>query len=251
MILYYTGTGNSEFVAKRIAKQLNETTLNCFDKLKKNDCTEIHSSTPWIVVCPTYGWQIPHLFRDWLIQVPLIGSKEIYFIMTCGEDNGDSNSYLERLCDEKKLNYKGCIEVVMPENYIAMFPVPNGCEAKEIIKNAYPLIDDIASVIEKKQDLEEKKITFIDRMKSGLVNQVFYKFFVHAKKFQVSENCTGCGKCVQLCVCDNIQLINQKPKWENHCTHCMACICNCPTQAIEYGSASKNKPRYLCPSMED
>ena len=28
------------------------------------------------------------------------------------------------------------------------------------------------------------------------------------------------------------------------CTHCMACICYCPTSAIEYGKKSLGKPRY-------
>lgn len=28
------------------------------------------------------------------------------------------------------------------------------------------------------------------------------------------------------------------------------CICGCPTAAIEYGKASKGKPRYQCPEYE-
>ena len=34
------------------------------------------------------------------------------------------------------------------------------------------------------------------------------------------------------------------------CTHCMACICGCPAGAIEYGTASRGKPRYQCPEYE-
>ena len=37
---------------------------------------------------------------------------------------------------------------------------------------------------------------------------------------------------------------NKKPVWEKHCTHCMACICYCPAEAIEYGRKSVGKPRY-------
>ena len=32
----------------------------------------------------------------------------------------------------------------------------------------------------------------------------------------------------------------------NHCTHCMACICRCPTEAIEYGKHSQGLPWYIC-----
>ena len=42
----------------------------------------------------------------------------------------------------------------------------------------------------------------------------------------------------------NITLKNKKPVWGKHCTHCMACICYCPAEAIEYGRKSVGKPRY-------
>ena len=38
-------------------------------------------------------------------------------------------------------------------------------------------------------------------------------------------------------------LQNGKPVWGQDCTHCMACICYCPAEAIEYGKMSLGKPR--------
>lgn len=43
---------------------------------------------------------------------------------------------------------------------------------------------------------------------------------------------------------DNISLQNGRPVWGGSCTHCMACICRCPAEAIEYGRKSRGKPRY-------
>ena len=37
---------------------------------------------------------------------------------------------------------------------------------------------------------------------------------------------------------NNIKIQNGKPVWGKDCTHCMACICHCPTEAIEYGKKS-------------
>ena len=56
--------------------------------------------------------------------------------------------------------------------------------------------------------------------------------------------CIGCGRCVELCPQNNVHLKNGKPVWGKNCTHCMACICYCPKEAIEYGEKSKGKPRY-------
>ena len=65
-----------------------------------------------------------------------------------------------------------------------------------------------------------------------------------------SEACIGCGKCVELCPLSNIYLENGKPVWGKNCTHCMACICYCPKEAIEYGRKSKGKPRYHFEALE-
>lgn len=83
-----------------------------------------------------------------------------------------------------------------------------------------------------------------DRFMSGAVNPIFYKKIVKADAFTVSDACIGCGKCVQLCPLNNIRLDKDKPVWGSNCTHCMACICYCPKEAIEYGKRSVSKPRY-------
>ena len=41
-----------------------------------------------------------------------------------------------------------------------------------------------------------------------------------------------------------------KPVWGKDCTHCMACICYCPAEAIEYGKKSLGKPRYYFEALE-
>lgn len=38
--------------------------------------------------------------------------------------------------------------------------------------------------------------------------------------------------------------MNKIITWSNQCTHCMACIANCPVEAIEYGTMTQNKERY-------
>ena len=79
---------------------------------------------------------------------------------------------------------------------------------------------------------------------SGPVNPIFYKCFVKADAFTANDKCIGCGKCAKMCPLNNIELKNSKPVWGKNCTHCMACICLCPTEAIEYGKKSVGKPRY-------
>ena len=76
---------------------------------------------------------------------------------------------------------------------------------------------------------------------------MFYRFAVNTGPFYTTDACVGCGKCAKLCPLNNITLADGKPQWGKNCTQCMACICKCPTEAIEYGTRSKGKPRYQCP----
>ena len=69
MILYFTGTGNSEFVARRIAEKTGDEIINLFEKIRTGDYSRISSKTPFVFVVPTYAWQIPHIVRDWTYKV--------------------------------------------------------------------------------------------------------------------------------------------------------------------------------------
>mgnify|MGYP002951794102 FL=1 len=60
----------------------------------------------------------------------------------------------------------------------------------------------------------------------------------------MGEECIGCGLCQDVCPLNNIRLVDGKPDWGNSCTHCMACICRCPKEAIEYKNKSVGKRRY-------
>ena len=77
-----------------------------------------------------------------------------------------------------------------------------------------------------------------------MFNYVFYLMFVKSDGFYVKENCNGCATCKKLCPLNNIELVDNKPKWNNRCTQCMACIGGCPLNAIEYKKITQNKVRY-------
>lgn len=56
--------------------------------------------------------------------------------MDCGTEIGNAAKYNQRLCAKKHFAYMGTTQVVMPENYIAMFAVPGENEAGMIIEKA-------------------------------------------------------------------------------------------------------------------
>ena len=244
MILYFSGTGNSKYVAKQIADALGDALVNLNDRIKASDTSPVETDERLIIVTPTYAWRIPRVVRDWLLKTQLRGAKQAWFVMTCGSEIGNANKYNRDLCAEKAISCMGTAQIVMPENYIAMFFAPQADKARQIVAKAEPDIDRAIAAIQAGECFAPTRNNLYDRLMSGPVNPIFYKFFVKADAFTVSDACIGCGQCAKLCPMNNVTLKDGKPVWGRNCTHCMACICYCPVSAIEYGKKSVGQPRY-------
>lgn len=246
MILFFSATGNSEYVAKRIARRIGDEALNLLERFRTEDHSPLESETPWVIVCPTYAWKIPQILQDWLMETELEGEKRIYFVLTCGTNIAGAGMYARTLANEKGMEYKGTAAVRMPENYIAMFDTPDQEKALEIVDAAEEGIDFIADCISRGDWLEELAG---GKLQSMIMNRAFDKFIISDRKFQNNGNCTRCGQCVKLCPTENIYLDEREghPVWSGRCIHCMACINRCPFGAIEYGNATRDRERYRCP----
>jgi len=244
MIIYFTGTGNSRYVAEYIGILTGDDVISSNEYIKSNKNAEFSSDKPFVFVSPTYGWRIPRVFSDFILNGTFSGNRKAYFVMTCGTDIGNANAYLNKLCSKKNFEYKGAAPVVMPENYVALFKVPDEAESDYIITDAGKTITELSLSIKEEKSFPAVKSNLLSDFQSRVINPIFYSFIVSAKGFSVSDKCIGCGKCSKLCPLNNVTMKCSKPEWGNHCTHCMACIGACPTEAIEYKKASKGRHRY-------
>ena len=147
MVLYFTGTGNSRYIAQRIAEALGDELLSMNDHIKAGDTSPVTSDERLIIATPTYAWRIPRIVRDWLTETDFPCGTQTWFVMTCGSEIGNAAGYNCTLCQEKQLTYMGTAQIIMPENYIAMFNAPQAEEARQIVAKAEPDIDRLISAI--------------------------------------------------------------------------------------------------------
>ena len=242
MVLYFSGTGNSRYVAKKIAEDSGDELVSIGQKLKSGDFSEIRSEKPLVFVGPVYAGRLPRVMDDYIRKTKFSGTQRAYFVVTCAQTPWVTVQYVEKMCGEKGFALLGFNSVVMPQGYLA----GGGTQPKEvndkILKAAEPKIISIAETIRDKQMLPKEQPG--KAMMSKVLNPIMYSMMISAKSFRVTDKCGGCGKCVQRCPLNNIKLTNGKPVWGDQCTHCMACIAGCPNEAIEYGKKTVGKPRY-------
>jgi ferredoxin len=244
MILFFSGTGNSKYVAKAIAEKTNDELVSINLLLKQGVSHRLESlSKPYVIVCPTYAWRIPRVITEFIKATDFSTQKEIYFVLTCGADTANAIGYVKRLCDEKGFILKGFTEIIMPDNYLIMYDSVTKEAANQITYKSIPHINEVARMIE--NGISFPSFIAKQKVKSGIVNDIFYTVYVKAKGFYTTEKCVGCGKCEQFCPLNNIEINDGKPHWNAKCTHCMACICGCPTGAIEYKKKTQGKARHF------
>ena len=124
MIIYFSGTGNSRYIASGMAEKLDDKLVDAGVYIKNRKKGKFYSDKPWIFVAPTYCWRLPRIFEKFIRKSVFSGSETAYFVMTCGEEIGNAGEGILSLCRNKGFDYKGVLEVKMPENYIALFNVP-------------------------------------------------------------------------------------------------------------------------------
>lgn len=249
MILYFSGTGNSAFVAEVISKKIEDDIISLNKRIKQTDYSPIKTEKPIVIVTPTYAGRIPRVVNDFIKKVDFIGNKSVYFISTCAVTPYQSEKCIKKLCSQKELFLKGFQSIIMPQNYIVMYDIKSKHENDKIIHSSIPKIQQLAEVILNNKDFPKEAggngaMTYV-------LNPLMYSTMIKSKKFFATSNCNGCGKCVEVCPLNNVTLFNGKPKWDKNCTHCMACINSCPQKSIEYGKSTKGKNRYLCVKTDE
>ena len=107
MVLYFTGTGNSRYLARRIAEELDMPLYDLNTCIKAGDTAPVQTRQDVVLVTPTYAWRIPRVVSQWLGNIELTGAERIWFVMDCGSEIGNAAKYNQQLAAQKHLRYMG------------------------------------------------------------------------------------------------------------------------------------------------
>lgn len=246
MVLYYSATGNTEFIAKELAKRLNDECVDLLPRVKAQDFSPLHSEKPFLICAPVYVCEIPRFLTAYLKKQTFTGSREVYGIFTSGGYCGPAGLFVKNIFKKKRMAYHGHAEFTMPRNYVASdaYSMLEDDEIEARICGSVSRLDAVADDIRAGNKLKARHVFLFETLITLPLNPFWCKYKLTSKAFFAKDTCIGCKKCETLCPLNNIRIADGKPVWGDTCTHCMACIGNCPTDAIEYGTITQGKPRY-------
>ena len=82
MVLYFSGTGNSRYVAQKIAEISCDDVISINQRLKAQDYGRISSDKPLVFVGPVYAGRLPRVMDEYIKKVNFTGTKCAYFILS-------------------------------------------------------------------------------------------------------------------------------------------------------------------------
>lgn len=236
-ILFFTGTGNSLWVAKKFTgEQLS------ISKLEDDNIYEIESDTVGIV-CPIYAGNIPPIVSKYLGQTT-IRANYVFSIFTCGYGSGAAAYTMKKTLAKNKTQLNYAATLFMLDNYLPVYTVEDELmklQQKDVEAHLAQIQKDISI---KKQEIPQ--VSLLTRAMTAIFSYILPPSGVE-KKFSVSTDCIGCGTCASLCPAGNITVTKQ-PTWNNHCEGCLSCAHNCPKGAIRL-KGEKGSARYRHPQI--
>ena len=250
MVIYFSGNGNSRFIADTVAQKLNTAKIELTgDILRFPSSCDIETHDDVIVwIFPVYSWGIPPVVENFIMNCNIHGASknEHHLIITCGDDAGMTAKQWRKLIEQRGWKSFSATSIIMPNTYVLMkgFNVDSANVEQRKIDNSSASLNKAIKRIESHNTDEEIKQGRFPRFKSYIIYPWFKRYAMSSRPFHTTPACILCKKCINNCPMQNISLQDNNIKWSEHCAMCLKCFHSCPVNAIQYGKATKNKLQY-------
>ena len=242
--LYFSGTGNSEYIAKCFSGRMGASCHSIEDDVDFVALLDTHDT---VAVCyPIYGSCVPRIMRDFAARhSTALMEKNLIIFCTQMMFSGDGARAFARLlpgCDSRVIYAE---HFNMPNNIsnFWLFPVREGertRKKKAADRKLDRVCQDIRNGIAKRRGWSG-----FSALLGKLQNT--YWLGIEQKKagsFVADSDCNRCGLCVRRCPVNNLKVTPEGIAQKSQCILCYRCVNLCPQKAANVMLCVKVKRQY-------
>lgn len=224
IIFYFTGTGNSLYIARQLAEANAE--LLSIPQMVKQGKYEFEADEIGIVY-PIYGHMPPNMVRKFIQKAKLKAGYK-FAVLTYGARKCDAVEIWDRISRKAGHAFDYIATIVMVDNWLPNFDMNEQIKMdKHIPENLQKITTDINGQRHWHEPVteEERQMHRGFMQRSGLDPEVGF-LIKSEKSFTVTDACIDCGICTYVCPRGNYELTSRGAKMSGDCEFCFACIQN-------------------------
>lgn len=225
MVFYFTGTGNSLYVAK----QIEEDPISVPQVMRTGNSEFISESIG--IVAPIYGHELPSMVKEFM-KKSIFHTDYFYIILTYGNRHGGAAELAKQFCEDCGIAVNYINVIMMADNWLPGFDMNEQKKIdKKVEENMAVILADLAahkSIISEVTDADRAAHQqFLGRM-----SQMPVDAWQHL--LRVTDACTGCGTCEKVCPSASVHIEDGRAVHiSGNCQTCLACAHACPQKAIQ------------------
>jgi ferredoxin len=249
VIYYFTGTGNSLKIAKDLAGGIPDSEVRHIAAAMADGKGALRAAGKIGIVFPVYVDGMPLIVEKFVRGLEIQPDTYIFAVSNYGGAAGGSLIQLEQLLQEKGCRLSAAFGIRMPDNTQILFQPSTEAEQKRDFKHAAEAVAAIVRTVSRGGEAGDDLVQSARRTPKAFWQRPAFDPAKMAEKFSADEKCNGCGLCERVCPVSNVTMDGERPRWQNRCEQCLACMQWCPQEAIQFGTQSAAWGRYHHPDV--
>ena len=255
VIYYFSGTGNTWWVAQELKKNLsskkNNVEVFSIETLTLEEIiSQVNNCDHIVLGFPVYGSTAPKLFLDFINNLPFAqNSQTLTVFSTQALASGDAAYHVGKKLIDKGYSLRQAAHFRMMNNLhipqFKFYPPKNDQRVNDLHNKSLPKINRLSdkinnnkSYITGKHSLGTILGKFQRKNVDKFIDKVSSQFYIN------SSTCINCDKCQRICPTQNIVKTENSYLFDTNCNFCMRCYSQCPQAAILIGAESIDEEKY-------